>query len=137
MPEMEAKYPDAAMFGDLPAYGLYCRHVAGLTADGLDLGVAQPDARPAVVLDDARGVHVRSLRAMPPAGGGPTLWMHGVQDVDVTDTRRHAGGNPVVRVGGRTTSRVRLLSDGEDGRDLHAVVLDGDVVASALTIGRR
>jgi hypothetical protein len=63
--------------------------------------------------------------------------MHGVQDVDVTDTRRHAGGNPVVRVGGRTTSRVRLLSDGEDGRDLHAVVLDGDVVASALTIGRR
>jgi len=137
MPEMEAKYPDAAMFGDLPAYGLYCRHVAGLTADGLDLSVAQPDARPAVVLDDARGVHVRSLRATPPAGGGPTLWMHGVQDVDVTDTRRHAGGNPVVRVGGRTTSRVRLLSDGEDGRDLHAVVLDGDVVASALTIGRR
>ena len=34
MPEMEGKYPDATMFGDLPAYGLYCRHVVGLTLDG-------------------------------------------------------------------------------------------------------
>lgn len=137
MPEMEAKYPDATMFGDLPAYGLYCRHVAGLTVDGVDLSVAQPDARPAMVLNHARSVSVRALRAMPPADGGPTLWMHGVQDIDVTETRRYARGNTVVRVGGGTTSRVRLVGAGDGGRDLHAVVLDGDVEASALTVGKR
>jgi hypothetical protein len=27
VPELEKKYPDATMFRDLPAYGLYCRHV--------------------------------------------------------------------------------------------------------------
>ena len=30
VPEHETKYPESRMFGTLPAYGLYCRHVHGL-----------------------------------------------------------------------------------------------------------
>ena len=45
--ELERGYPDAFMYRDLPAYGLYCRHVRGVTLHGIELSVDQPDARPA------------------------------------------------------------------------------------------
>lgn len=48
----EKGYPDAFMFPDLPGYGLHCRHVRGLTLDNLELSADQPDARPAVALDE-------------------------------------------------------------------------------------
>lgn len=135
IPEMEGVYPDATMFGDLPAYGLYCRHVVGLSVDGIDLSVAQPDARPAVVLEDVRDANIRAMRAMPPAEGGPTLWMHAVQDAVVEGTHRPPGGKTVVRVGGGSTSSVRLLGSGDGGGGHHTVVLDGDVDSSALKVG--
>jgi hypothetical protein len=40
--------------GDLPAYGLYCRHVNDLRLDGLRLKTAEPDNRPAIVLENVR-----------------------------------------------------------------------------------
>jgi polygalacturonase len=137
MPDMERLYPDATMFGDLPAYGLYCRRVVGLTVDGIDLRVLQPDARPAVVLADARDVDVRGMRAMPPVEGGPTLWLHSVQDGLVHDFRPHASGRVVVRVGGAATSRVRLVGADEARVDPHRVLVDGDVLATAVQVVRR
>jgi len=47
-PEKEAAYPRGDMFGTLPAWGFFCRHVAGLTLRNLDLAVDAPDARPAI-----------------------------------------------------------------------------------------
>jgi hypothetical protein len=37
VPEKIAQYPDPHMFDALPAYGLYCRHVAGLTLSNVQL----------------------------------------------------------------------------------------------------
>ena len=73
VPEADRMYPDGGWVGELPAYGLYCRHVARLTLDDLDLSVTRPDPRPAVLLDTVRDVTVRRLRAMPPADGGAAL----------------------------------------------------------------
>jgi polygalacturonase len=137
MPEMERMYADATMFGDLPAYGLYCRHVVGLTVDGSDLRVVQPDARPAVVLDDVRQVDVRAVRAMPPAGGGPTLWLHSVQNGLVHDFRPHAPDRAVVRVSGGATSKVRLVGAAAARLDRHTVLVDGDVLPTALQVETR
>lgn len=52
VPEVAAKYPDGDMFGELPAVGLYTRHVDGLTLRNLKVHAAQPDARPAMIADD-------------------------------------------------------------------------------------
>jgi hypothetical protein len=40
------------MFGELPALGLFMRHVDGLTLRNLKVHAAQLDARPAVIADD-------------------------------------------------------------------------------------
>jgi polygalacturonase len=47
--ELPAAYPEFKMFGPLPAYGLYCRHVRGLRLRDVELECAKPDARPPLV----------------------------------------------------------------------------------------
>jgi hypothetical protein len=48
IPEVEKSYPEARMFGRLPAHGLYCRHVTGLKLDNLRLVSVTPEQRPAL-----------------------------------------------------------------------------------------
>ena len=59
VPEMIRDYPEPMLFGPLPAWGLYVRHAADLRLRDITLRLINPDARPAVVLDDVTGVHAR------------------------------------------------------------------------------
>jgi polygalacturonase len=64
VPEQETKYPESRMFGTLPAYGFYCRHVQGITFSNVRLGLDKPDPRPALVTDDVSGLIVRGFDAV-------------------------------------------------------------------------
>jgi hypothetical protein len=134
VPELEKTYPDAYMFKDLPAYGLYCRHVLGLTLDEIELSVDRPDARPAVVLDDVGRARVRALRATPPGEGEALLWLRSVRDCVVRALRPGAGTKAVVRLSGADTTGVYL--DGNDFSQAETVVVaDAEVAASAFRVG--
>lgn len=53
---LEERYPKGTMFGVLPAFGLYLRHVDGITLDNVSLTTGKPDARPAIVAENVRGL---------------------------------------------------------------------------------
>jgi polygalacturonase len=63
IPELPTKYPESTMFGTLPAYGFFCRHVDGLTLRHVDLRFSTPDHRPALICDDVRSLSLESLSA--------------------------------------------------------------------------
>lgn len=72
IPEAPGGYPEYDMFGDLPAYGLFCRHVEGLTLHGVTFGCDLPDARPALVCDDVPGLQLDGVRDRgEPVSGTP------------------------------------------------------------------
>lgn len=133
VPELEKQYPDATMFRDLPAYGLYCRHVTGLRADQLDLEVEQPDARPAVILDDVRQADLGAIAATPPAHGGPMFWLRSVRDGKLHGVRSHAGTKTLVRLSGGDTARVRLVGNHFSQAE-QAVMVDREVDAGAVRV---
>jgi hypothetical protein len=56
VPERVAEYPQAGMFGPLPAAGVYARHVDGLLLRGVRVTVAGEDPRPWLVSDDVAGL---------------------------------------------------------------------------------
>ena len=130
--ERARDYPDAAYFRDLPAYGLYCRHVRGLRFERSVLTVTGADARPALVLDDVRAATVRSLAATAPSSGAPVVWLHSTQDCALAAIRA-PGAATLARVSGGGTARVRV----DGGATRLAVVVDPGVDrASVRTRGR-
>jgi len=64
VPERPEFYPEFDLFGRLPAYGLYARHVRGLTLRDVSLGFATPDTRPALVCDDVAELTLDRFRPM-------------------------------------------------------------------------
>jgi polygalacturonase len=71
-PENELGYPEATMFGDLPATGLFLRHMRNLDVSNVEVRVEAPDPRPAFWLEDVEGARftrVRSPSAVAVFGG--------------------------------------------------------------------
>ncbi|MGB2822303.1 MAG: glycoside hydrolase family 28 protein [Phycisphaerae bacterium] len=79
VPEREKSYPESTMFGTLPAYGFYCRHVRRLSFVGLRLRTDEPDLRHAMVFDDAQDVTVRGLDAQFSTGAAALLRLQGAK----------------------------------------------------------
>jgi len=63
VPERPTAYPESTMFGILPAYGFYCRHVQNVTLRNVTLRTNRPDLRHALVFDDALHICVDGLDA--------------------------------------------------------------------------
>jgi polygalacturonase len=61
VPEKMAEYPEFSMFGELPAWGFYVRHVDGFTLKNIQLTIEAPDYRPALVFDDVRNLEIKVL----------------------------------------------------------------------------
>jgi hypothetical protein len=80
IPELPFLYPENVMFGPLPAYGIWARHVTGLTVSNVSLSFLAADTRPAVVLDDVSNSVFEDFTAEV-ASGVPVF-------VEVTNTRK-------------------------------------------------
>lgn len=62
VPEEIDKYPEFSMFGELPAWGFYVRHVTGLTMKNIRVKIRKPDYRPAFVFDDVKQLRMESIQ---------------------------------------------------------------------------
>lgn len=85
-PENELAYPEAPMFGDLPATGLFARHVRGLAMSNVEVTVSQPDPRAAFALTDVTDADIARIRV--PAGA-PAFVLRDVRGF------RHTGSGTV------------------------------------------
>lgn len=56
VPEAKADYPEFHMFGELPAWAFYLRHINGLTLKNVNVTKKAPDYRDAVISDDVTSV---------------------------------------------------------------------------------
>jgi polygalacturonase len=64
-PEKEDTYPEPTMFGELPAYGFFIRHVKGIEMRDVEVSYLKDDARPPFILNDVMGssfIHVKAQR---------------------------------------------------------------------------
>jgi hypothetical protein len=110
VPEHEAKYPEATMFGALPSYGLYARHVDGLLLAGLQTRWEAPDVRPSLIFDDVRDLTLDGFHAGTATGPAPVVWMHNVVDAFVRGART-AAADLFLRVTGASSSGIILLAN--------------------------
>jgi polygalacturonase len=62
-PEKEDTYPEPTMFGELPAYGFFIRHVKGIEMRDVEVSYLKEDARPPFILTDVMGSNFLNLKA--------------------------------------------------------------------------
>lgn len=99
VPENETEYPELGRFGPLPAYAFFIRHADGIELNDVAVSTAQPDPRPAFVLDSVRDADFHHVKATV-APGARMFSLRNVEDFEVTESR------PVREV------RVRRLESG-------------------------
>jgi polygalacturonase len=80
IPEMPTDYPEYRMFGKLSAYGFFCRHVKGLKLLNVQLQLAKPDQRHAIVLEDVEDALLDCLDA--------PLWPDAETTVQLTNVKK-------------------------------------------------
>ena len=61
IPELERAYPEFSMFGELPAWGMYIRHVSNINMKNIVLKLRHLDYRKAIVLDDVRNAEMENV----------------------------------------------------------------------------
>ena len=78
-PELEKAYPEPTMFGDLPATGLFLRHVRNLEVSNFEVMAEAADARPAFWLMDVDGADFFRVK-VPKKSTGPAFHLQNVTD---------------------------------------------------------
>jgi len=127
-PERESDYPEYKMFGRLPAYGMFCRHVRSLRLHDVRVGTGQPDARPGLVCDDVQNLDVRGWQAASTAGAGEEMLLRNVSDAWVHGGRAAPTARTHVRVSGARTGAIKL-SDNWTRAPGRLVAIDPEVPA--------
>lgn len=62
IPENEDKYPEFNIYGTCPAYGLYFRHIDGLTLKNVKVRVKHTDIRPAIVFENTEKIEMKNVQ---------------------------------------------------------------------------
>lgn len=86
VPEKENVYPEPTMFGTMPSYGFYIRHVKDLEMSHVEVEYVKDDSRPAFALNDVAGADFLRIKAQH-AAGVPVFSLNRVEDFEIDLSR--------------------------------------------------
>jgi polygalacturonase len=133
------RYPEAQMFGRLPAYGLYCRHVDGIKLTDVRMSCHAPDPRPMLVCDDVKNLLVQGVNAATATGSFPVMWFLGVQNATVSNCIAPPGTNTFVVAEGDDDELKSLVLKDNDTRQAKqplSLLKPGEMLAATLPVFR-
>ena len=81
-PERENDYPEPRMFGEIPAYGFFIRHVKGIELSNVEISYLKEDLRPAFVLWEVKGADFQHVKAQH-APDVPTFVLKNIEDFSI------------------------------------------------------
>jgi len=133
IPEKPASYPESTMFGTLPAYGFFCRHVKNLKLQNVRLGISTPDYRHAIVFDDVEHAVIESLDASYAPNAAGMMRLDDSNHVCIRNCQPPSDTELFLYLRGTQTKNIMLFANDLTGvKDI--VHKAADVPASALVL---
>jgi polygalacturonase len=133
IPENAEKYPEHSMFGALPAYGFYCRHVKGLSLRGIETGFLRNDERPALVCDDVESLELTGSAFGGAPGAEPSVRLKQVKDAFVHGCRTPGPIETWMQASGDRCERLTVMGN-DLGNASKAIDIAGDVAKAAVFV---
>jgi polygalacturonase len=130
VPQVAGEYFE---IGTPPAYGLYARNVRGLSLNGVRLGTAQPDLRPAVVLDHVEDAALAGVSAQGHPEAKAVVRLVESRDVLITAPRVLTPAAAFLAVEG-ADSRGITVDGGDVTRAAKAVAASDGAAADAVRV---
>lgn len=84
-------YPEPERFGVMPSYGFFIRHAKNVEMNNVDVSYLGTETRPAIILDDVKGIAFSNLKAQTP-DGQPTIIQRGVEGFSIINSPTIASG---------------------------------------------
>jgi hypothetical protein len=111
IPEFPKEYPQPTMFGPLPAFGLFLRHLSKISLRDLQLQAPAQEERPAIVADDVDALQLLGYTD-DGAESGSHLWFNNVRNsvaecIQTSPASRHS-----YRVSGAKTKDLYFKGNG-------------------------
>ena len=79
IPEQVAEYPEFSMFGELPAWAFYMRHVTGMKLNNINVKAQKSDYRPAFVFDSVTDLNLDKIK-VEEEDKGPQIILNNTSD---------------------------------------------------------
>jgi hypothetical protein len=99
------------MVGVMPSYGLYARHVRGLSVSNVRLQTAKPDARHALVLDDVQDAKLDDVTCMPAFGTNALMRLTQTKNVMIRGSSAQSAKAAFLKVDGKECSDIALVGN--------------------------
>jgi len=132
VPEKPEAYPEYSMFGSLPGYGFFCRHVNGLKLSNVQVQLERNDGRHALVLDHVEDAVIDGFDAPVCRGGSSTIRLSDVKDVFIRGCRPKAGTEVFLQVQGAKSEGIALVGNDFSGAE-KVLVSRQDVAKTAVS----
>jgi hypothetical protein len=111
IPALEKAYPEARMFGRLPAHGLYCRHVNGLKLSQVEFNGGDSEERPAIVCDYVSNLKINGLDSTPTVGDQPVVKLKQVTTASIQSCTAPQGTKTYLEAQGDQTRQIVLANN--------------------------
>ena len=111
IPEKPDAYPEYSMFGPLPAYGFYCRHVEGLRFANITTDFDQPDARPALVCEDVSDLDLFGADFRQNTGSSASAILRNVRGAMIHGCRMRGETETFLRVEDQASENISLIAN--------------------------
>ncbi|MDX2048836.1 MAG: glycoside hydrolase family 28 protein [Chitinophagaceae bacterium] len=95
--EAISSYPEFSMFGELPAWGFYVRHVNGLTMKNIRLTSVKPDFRVAAVFDDVSRLKLDGITVLSDKNN-PVIILNRVKEYSLGKLKFPSGDGKAIKV---------------------------------------
>ena len=82
--ENDTDYPESTRYGDLPAYGFFCRHVDGLTFRDVRFTYNTTEHRPPLICDDVKNLKLFNFSAQVSSQAAAQMIFRNTHDVFVS-----------------------------------------------------
>lgn len=130
VPQVAGEY---FMLGRLPAYALFARNVRALTLSNVRFQVAEPDQRPAVILDHVTDAAIGGMSVQGNPRAESVLRFIDSKDVLLTAPRLLSPASTFLRLEGSANQRV-VVDGGDISKASRPLALAGGATARAVTL---